>query len=305
MRACGVDADADGRGDDEGFVEAAGASDALEGLHDFADADGETIEGELGPGIERIGSEGALAPLRIGDVVVGLLGVGAGEVRRGWGGVFCDVDGEDRIGDARRGIDGAACDAVLPLVSGAAFQPHLLELVSRVVACEAWTWTWNCFAGRDAAWRLSSAEAPRNPAACAWASLLRKAIKIEAERVAERGLKLIDLGIEFEEEPGFASCIEIACGNLLAKSERLAIDRSELLCDRKAGIAWALRLELLNDRCRSALSPLESHSGAGAFTRCAKPATDVSMLTLAVVEEAAVRADDVIFAGRAARGDGP
>ena len=94
-----VDADADGGCDDEGFVEAAGAGDALEGLHDFADADGQAIEGELGPGVERVGSEGALAPLRIGDVVVGLFDVGAGEERRGGSGIVGDVDGEDRIDD--------------------------------------------------------------------------------------------------------------------------------------------------------------------------------------------------------------
>ena len=59
-----VDTDADGGGDDKGFVETAGSGDALKGLHNFADADREAVEGELRPCVKRIGREGALAPLR-------------------------------------------------------------------------------------------------------------------------------------------------------------------------------------------------------------------------------------------------
>ena len=79
-----LDADTDGWRDDERLVDAAGAGDTLQGLHDFADANGEAVEGELGPCVERLRSEGAIAPRRIGDVVVGLLDVGAGEEGCSW-----------------------------------------------------------------------------------------------------------------------------------------------------------------------------------------------------------------------------
>ena len=109
MRAWGSTLHTDGGRDDEGLVESAGPGDALEGLHNFAEADGQAVEGELGPGIERLGRKGALAPLWIGDVVVGLLDVGAGEKGRGGRGVVGGVDGEDGIGDGRGWIDWRRC----------------------------------------------------------------------------------------------------------------------------------------------------------------------------------------------------
>jgi hypothetical protein len=52
-------------------------------LDDLADADGEGVEGELGPRGKWPGGKGALAVLGLGEVVVGLLGAGTREVGLG------------------------------------------------------------------------------------------------------------------------------------------------------------------------------------------------------------------------------
>ena len=72
--------------------------------------------------------------------------------------------------------------------------------------------------------------------------------QVEAERSGERGLKLVDLGVEFEEEAGFALRVEIAGSNFLAKIEGLAIDRRESLSD------WQVR------SCRGTSTQVDSKS---------------------------------------------
>ncbi len=192
-----IDADADGGGDDEGLVEAAGAGDALEGLHHLAEADGQAVEGELGPRIERVGSEGALAPLRIGDVVVGLLDVGAGEEGRGGRGVVGGVDGEDGIGDGRGWIDGAAdCCSSIRRRCGSGARPSQ----------DVWR-LWPAMRGRGRGtlrrerrwWELHRLRRRGSRAVCAWASLVRKAMRSRPSASGQGGLELVDLGVEFEE----------------------------------------------------------------------------------------------------------
>ena len=95
---------ADGGSDDERLVDAAYAGDAGQGLHDHAETDGNAVEGELGPGAEWIGREGALTPGLVRNVVIGLLGGGAREVGRGGFGVGGDVEMKERVGLRARRI---------------------------------------------------------------------------------------------------------------------------------------------------------------------------------------------------------
>ena len=237
-----VDADADGGGDDERFVESAGAGDALEGLHDFSDANGKTVEGEFGPRIKRVGSEGALAPLRIGDVVVGLLGVGAGE--EGAVGAALSAAWTVKTGSVTGAAGSlAALIAALPFLAGAALEPDLFEarFFSGLGGVDVDA---ELFAGRDAGGSFIGGGTAEACGLCV-GFVGAEGDEVEAEDVGERGLKLVDLGIEFEEEAGLRLRVEIAGGNFFAKIEGLTVDGREGFGDRKAGVAGALRLELL------------------------------------------------------------
>ncbi len=91
----------------------------MHGLHDFADADRHAHVLELRPAGQRIGREGKRLPLRIVDVVVGLLGVGAGKVGASDGRFARDVDAEDGVpGIAADGVESGRADAGdLPLAA--------------------------------------------------------------------------------------------------------------------------------------------------------------------------------------------
>ena len=79
------------------------------------------------------------------------------------------------------------------------------------------------FAGRDAGGgfiRCGAAEAGR----LRMSFIGAEGDQIEAEKLGQGGLKLVDLGVELEKETGFALRVEIAGSDLLAKCEGLAID---------------------------------------------------------------------------------
>ena len=69
------------------------------------------------------------------------------------------------------------------------------------MAWEAWTWTRNSSPGETLVAASSGCRAAEAGGLCV-GFVGAKGDEVEAEDVGERGLKLVDLGIEFEEEAG-------------------------------------------------------------------------------------------------------
>jgi hypothetical protein len=112
-------------------------------------------------------------------------------------GIVCDVHIENRIGDRTRRVDGPGCDVVLPLVSASAFQPDLRELGFRG-RLRGMNLNIKLLAGRNARCALIRGSPTESSALCI-GFIATEGDQIQAQRVAERGLELIDLGIKFEQ----------------------------------------------------------------------------------------------------------
>jgi len=233
----GFEAEADGGLDNEGLIDAAGADDALEGLDDLADADGQAVKGELGPGGKGIGREGAQAQVGAGDVVVGLSDGGAGEIGLGGLGVFCSGYLEEAVGAGGGGVFG------WPGVAGAALKPDAGEggggIGSGRVDADA-----ELLAGLDTARGFVGRAAAEGACALQAVGFGGEGGEVEAEQVLQGRLGLFDLGVEFEQEVGFGAGVESAGSDGCAEGEKLAIDRRELAGGGRAGEAVARGVEL-------------------------------------------------------------
>ena len=201
-----LDAHSDCRGDDERLIDAAGAGDALEGLHHEAEANGQAVKGKLRPGGKRPGSEGAIAPGLVGDVVVRLLDVGAGKEGRSGRGVLRNLHVEEAVADG-------GCVSALSIGGGAdvlgfpRWAALTLEPDAREGGCTGGVCGMNAdaeiLAGKDAARRFICACAAEAGATAVVAACGGEGGEIEAEQIFKRGLELIDFCGEFEFEIGF------------------------------------------------------------------------------------------------------
>src|SRR5215472_11919402 len=120
------DGDTDGGSDDERLIKSAGTAHALQRLHGFANPDRHAVECEFCPGAQWPRGERAVAPRRVGNVVIGLLDGGTREVWLGGLRVGRHHELEDRV----RGYCLTAFRyriALLPWITRRALKPRLCQ----------------------------------------------------------------------------------------------------------------------------------------------------------------------------------
>ena len=187
----GRETHADGRGDHQRLQNAAGAGDALHGLDDLAEGNGDALIVELSPGCERIGREGTASPSGIGDIVIGLLDAGAGEVGLGGRGIRRDGGFDDWVG-VRVTISKLDWSG-LP-VTALAFEPDAGQLgfAGGVAGVNV---DLDGRAGRDGAGRLVRSAAEGAVVVVVGFSGCGEGLQIEAESISKRGLELLQLEV--------------------------------------------------------------------------------------------------------------